>query len=98
MVKYHEKCHLQEMKEEEEGKQSAFIIVILGVSRDRELSAFEGGTLSAVISADSPPANRSLYLSRPRWSALPSSAKATSAMALVAKVQKMAAMNPPVPP
>ena len=52
MVKYHEKSRLQEMKEEEEGKQRAFIIVILGVSRDRELSAFEGGILSAVISAD----------------------------------------------
>ena len=52
MVKYHEKYRPQEMKGEQEGKQRAIIVVILGVSRDRELSAFEGGILSAVISAD----------------------------------------------
>ena len=52
MVKYHEKYRLQEMKGGQEGKHGAIIVVILGVSRDRELSAFEGGILSAVISAD----------------------------------------------
>ena len=49
MVKYHEKYRLQEM-EEEGGKQRAFIVVILGVSRDT--FCFRGGILSAVISAD----------------------------------------------
>jgi hypothetical protein len=44
MVKYHKKYRLQEMKGGQEGKQRAIIVVILGVSRDRNFLHSKGGS------------------------------------------------------